>query len=309
MLRRRGPSPFPRIAWALLLVLMAFGVWRLGRFLRGTGMLAAPTPPPAAPANLEELFGPAQLLWLAGDVNGDTRPDGVALSPLAEGERRIALLINAGDWYRLAGPPQRLQWPEVLPELSLVDLPGAPGSLLATMRLASGEEQFQAFTLDPARGLVPLEYYRLVAPQRAEPSLILVDKHLNVLYYYRNGGLELVARTATGRDRLGPPSTKNRFTPEGRFRISILQKDPSYTSPDGKQTWAGGGEENPLGTRWMGFPVLKNDNDVGWIFGIQGTNDPASIGLWASDGSIRLSNTDAEQLFDLIREGTPLEIR
>ena len=58
------------------------------------------------------------------------------------------------------------------------------------------------------------------------------------------------------------------------------------------------GPENPVGTRWLGLSVED--------LGIHGTNAPWSIGKPASSGCIRLENADVEELFDLVRVGTPV---
>lgn len=306
-MRRKGPNWVSHVLVFALVALLAWGGWQLGRALRVSGAAGAPPPFPTGPDNAAEVFSGLEQLRLLPDMNFDGRPEAIAISAFTGGQREMALLVTEGDRYRKAGSAHRLQWPEGLPELAITDLPEASGSLVVTLRLPGGEEQFQAFTLEAASGLKPLDYYRLTAPHRDDRNLVLVDKRLNVLYYYRNGALQLVVRAATGADRTGPAGLKNRFTPVGRFKIAVMQPKPSYTSPDGKKTWVGGDPDNPLGTRWMGFPVLEND--IGWIFGIQGTNEPEKLGTWSSDGSIRLANPDAERLFDLIDEGTTLEIR
>ena len=56
-----------------------------------------------------------------------------------------------------------------------------------------------------------------------------------------------------------------------------------------------------LGTRWMGL-----DFDA---YGIHGTNAPWSIGKMVSNGCIRMYNTNAEELFVLVKVGTPVYIR
>jgi hypothetical protein len=43
-------------------------------------------------------------------------------------------------------------------------------------------------------------------------------------------------------------------------------------------------------------------------YGIHATNEPGSIGLARSHGCIRMSREDAEDLFDRVRVGTPVEI-
>ncbi len=307
-MRRRGPRPFTRLLLLLLLAGAGYGAWRFGVPLwNSISPQKTISRSIALPADLETALGPLQVLHLIGDLNADGRSDAVAISALHAGERRVALLLSGGDEYRLAGAAQPLQWPQHLPELARQDLGEAKGALLLTVRLPGGEEQYQAFAVGGTGGLSALDYYRITASARTDRNLVLVDKRLNVLYYYRNGRLMYVARTATGKDRTGTPSTKNNYTPEGTFRILTLQANPSYTSSDGKQSWKGGDPKNPLGTRWMGFSVLPGDS--GWIFGIQGTSEPEKIGTWSSNGSVWLTNADAEKLYDLIDAGTMVEIR
>ena len=93
-------------------------------------------------------------------------------------------------------------------------------------------------------------------------------------------------------------------TPTGVFRIITKQKNPTWNPPD--SAWAAGmgpvppGPDNPLGTRWMGL------NSPG--IGIHGTPAPSSIGTAASHGCIRMRIPEAEDLFDRVFVGTPVEI-
>jgi lipoprotein-anchoring transpeptidase ErfK/SrfK len=93
-------------------------------------------------------------------------------------------------------------------------------------------------------------------------------------------------------------------TPVGVFRIISKQKNPTWNPPD--SAWAAGmgpvppGPGNPLGTRWMGI------NSPG--IGMHGTPAPSSIGTAASHGCIRMRIPDAEDLFDRVFVGTPVEI-
>ena len=56
-----------------------------------------------------------------------------------------------------------------------------------------------------------------------------------------------------------------------------------------------------LGTRWMG---LNYDS-----YGIHGTNQPWLIGTMVSHGCIRMHNSSVEELFTLVKIGTPVYIR
>lgn len=61
--------------------------------------------------------------------------------------------------------------------------------------------------------------------------------------------------------------------------------------------WGGG-----FGTRWLGL-------NVPWgIFGIHGTNNPSSIGTYASHGCIRMFNRDVEKLYPLVPHGCMVRI-
>jgi hypothetical protein len=61
--------------------------------------------------------------------------------------------------------------------------------------------------------------------------------------------------------------------------------------------WGGG-----FGTRWIGL-------NVPWgIYGIHGTNKPYSIGSASSHGCICLNNRNINELYSLVRVGTPVHI-
>ncbi|HQG28631.1 MAG TPA: L,D-transpeptidase, partial [Candidatus Ozemobacteraceae bacterium] len=79
-------------------------------------------------------------------------------------------------------------------------------------------------------------------------------------------------------------------------KIANKAKNPAY------KNIPGGVPSNPLGTRWMGL------NTWGGSIGMHGTSAPASIGSRASHGCVRMYTADAEELFDLVRVGTPVII-
>ncbi len=57
-----------------------------------------------------------------------------------------------------------------------------------------------------------------------------------------------------------------------------------------------------LGTRWLGLNIPYGE------YGIHGTNEPGSIGSFASHGCIRMFNKDIEEIYDLVVTGTPVTI-
>ncbi|MDL2280554.1 L,D-transpeptidase [Selenomonadales bacterium OttesenSCG-928-I06] len=89
--------------------------------------------------------------------------------------------------------------------------------------------------------------------------------------------------------------------PLRQFKIAIGK--PSAPTPVGKYSIATK-IANPggvLGSRWMG---LNYDS-----YGIHGTNAPWSIGKMVSNGCIRMHNSNVEEVFALVRVGTPVYIR
>ncbi|WP_026962801.1 L,D-transpeptidase family protein [Alicyclobacillus herbarius] len=66
---------------------------------------------------------------------------------------------------------------------------------------------------------------------------------------------------------------------------------------DKQENWGSG-----FGTRWMRL-------NVPWgIYGIHGTNKPASIGYYTSNGCIRMQNHDVEELYGRVPIGTRVYI-
>lgn len=94
---------------------------------------------------------------------------------------------------------------------------------------------------------------------------------------------------------VGKPSTPS---PAGQFQIVNRVPNPTWYAP-GKIV--GPGNQNPLGSRWMGLSAKG--------YGIHGTNAPRSIGKAASHGCIRMRKHDLEELFELVNVGVPVELR
>lgn len=122
---------------------------------------------------------------------------------------------------------------------------------------------------------------------------IIVNKKTNEVAFIHDNKVQTVIAAATGK--------KEDLTPEGFFTITVKAKDPYYRKKDIK----GGDPENPLGTRWIGFDAAETD---GRMYGIHGTNNPASIGKYVSQGCIRLQNEAVESLYDLVPVGTKILI-
>lgn len=106
---------------------------------------------------------------------------------------------------------------------------------------------------------------------------ILIDINEKRLYAVSNDKIIKKYLIASGK-----PSTPS---PLGDF--TVIQKD----------RWGEG-----FGTAWFGL-------NVPWgIYGIHGTTNPGSIGRAASHGCIRMRNRDINDLYKIVKIGTPVKI-
>jgi lipoprotein-anchoring transpeptidase ErfK/SrfK len=80
---------------------------------------------------------------------------------------------------------------------------------------------------------------------------------------------------------IGKPSTP---TPKGDFTIINKAYEPG----------------GPYGARWLGLSKRG--------YGINGTDNPASIGKAVSNGCIRTYNKNIIELYNLVNIGTPVKI-
>jgi len=114
--------------------------------------------------------------------------------------------------------------------------------------------------------------------QGKQDLYIKVDLWSNQLHVVENNKIIKTYPVASGTE-LSP-------TPIGIFHVT-----------EKSRSWGGG-----FGTRWLGI-------NVKWgTYGIHGTNKPTRIGRNVSSGCIRMRNEDVEQLFELIPEGTIVQI-
>ena len=118
---------------------------------------------------------------------------------------------------------------------------------------------------------------------------IHVDVTGNVLTLKLNDRFGREYRIGTG---------KYESTPMGKFKVTSKLKNPVWYSHDG--VLPPESPQNILGSRWLGI------DEPG--YGIHGTTQPETIGKHSSAGCIRMYNEDVKELFDLVVEGTPVEI-
>ncbi|WP_042355168.1 L,D-transpeptidase [Bacillus rubiinfantis] len=120
---------------------------------------------------------------------------------------------------------------------------------------------------------------------------VIVNKGSNELALINENRVQTVVSVATGK-------TED-LTPEGLFTITVKAENPYYR----RGKIPGGNPKNPLGARWIGFDAKGTD---GRIYGLHGTNQPASIGKYVSQGCIRMQNEVISSLFSQIPIGTKI---
>ena len=120
---------------------------------------------------------------------------------------------------------------------------------------------------------------------------VIVNKTTNEMALIDENKVQTVVSVGTGKTK--------ELTPEGLFTITIKAQEPYYRRKD----IPGGDPNNPLGSRWIGFDAQGTD---GRIYGIHGTNQPASIGKYVSQGCIRTQNEVISSLYPLIPLGTKI---
>jgi lipoprotein-anchoring transpeptidase ErfK/SrfK len=130
------------------------------------------------------------------------------------------------------------------------------------------------------------------APEFAKATVrwVLVSIPDRRLALLENGKIVRVYRVAVG--KTSTPS------PAGDFKIVNRVANPAYYH---KGQVVPAGENNPVGSRWMGLSAQG--------YGIHGTNQPRSIGKAASTGCIRLGKHDVEELFAMVNVGDQVTIR
>jgi len=137
---------------------------------------------------------------------------------------------------------------------------------------------------------------------RSNPAVIdkiVINKANFTSTVYSNGKVVRIYPIAYGANPDGANKQKvgDKRTPQGAFSIVNKAVNPQY------KNIPGGAANNPLGTRWMGL-------SAGWggSIGMHGTSAPSSIGSKASAGCVRMFTADAEELFSLVKVGTPVII-
>ena len=108
-------------------------------------------------------------------------------------------------------------------------------------------------------------------------------------------------------------------TPEGRFRVMQKVKKPVWTHPVNGKKLGPDDATNPLGSRWIGF-YRDCKGREGWdgeqyldidgctVAGFHGTPYRWTVGRAVSHGCVRLYEENVQEIFELVRVGTPVTV-
>jgi lipoprotein-anchoring transpeptidase ErfK/SrfK len=138
-----------------------------------------------------------------------------------------------------------------------------------------------------------VDYHRKEAP-----GTIVVDSDNRFLYYVLPKGQAIRYGIAVGEEAQAW---------SGVAKIGRMEEWPAWHPTPGEQARLGplpeyvtGGPHNPMGSR--GMYLYSNNKDT--LYRIHGTNQPEYIGSAVSSGCIRMTNEDAIDLFNRVKNGT-----
>jgi lipoprotein-anchoring transpeptidase ErfK/SrfK len=236
----------------------------------------------------------------ANDMNGDAA-DAALVQALAAADTAATMTTYTLTAADLAGPFS----PPPGPDLKAQAAGGANYST-ARERLA---ERFHV-TEGLLQALNPGVDFRTAGQQLVVPAIddrplgqvtrVVIDKTERSARAYDAAGTLVAFYPAT----IG---STERPAPSGTLRVVGVAKNPDYTYDPDKLSYDRGDEKvvvpagpnNPVGSVWI---ELNRDG-----YGIHGTPDPSRIAKTASNGCIRMTNWDAEQLAAAVKPG--VEVR
>ena len=118
---------------------------------------------------------------------------------------------------------------------------------------------------------------------------VVVDKSQNTLILKTDEEIIKTYIVSTG---------MNNSTPVGNFKIINKLLNPTWFKAGA--VVASNSPDNILGSRWLGFDLSR--------YGIHGTTDPGNLGKQITQGCIRMSNSDIEELYAIVPLGTEVTI-
>ena len=175
----------------------------------------------------------------------------------------------------------------------------APERVGRHARIGQGVAAPDDDALDGRRSLPPHLRRQTVDYPTSEPaSTIIVDTANTYLYLVLGNGQAIRYGIGVGREG---------FTWSGRERVSRMAEWPNWHPPADMVArnpdlpdFVPGGLDNPLGARALYLG--------GTLYRIHGTNEPSSIGTFASSGCIRMLNADVIDLYRRVSVGTQVVV-
>jgi lipoprotein-anchoring transpeptidase ErfK/SrfK len=122
------------------------------------------------------------------------------------------------------------------------------------------------------------------------PFSVLIDKSNNSLILKCEEEVLKTYVVSTGKDNC---------TPVGNFKITTKLLDPTWFKK-GDKVITPTDPNNALGTRWLGIDLPG--------YGIHGTIEPQNLGKQVTEGCVRMSNPDVEELYMIVPVGTEVTI-
>lgn len=122
-----------------------------------------------------------------------------------------------------------------------------------------------------------------------KPFSIVVDKSQNILILKSDEEVIKTYIVSTG---------LNNSTPTGNFKVINKLQNPTWFKAGA--IVPAGSPENILGSRWLGFDLPG--------YGIHGTTEPQSLGKQVTQGCIRMSNPDINELYTIVPVGAEVTV-
>ena len=134
----------------------------------------------------------------------------------------------------------------------------------------------------------------------ADPVHLVATKSAYTLELFEGETLVETFSVAVGKSKGDKQAVGDNRTPEGEFAVSSIEDSRKWTHDFGDGKGEVKGAYGPWFIR-LATPVWKG-------IGIHGTHDPASIGTAATEGCVRLRNSDLLRLVARISVGTRVEV-
>lgn len=145
---------------------------------------------------------------------------------------------------------------------------------------------------------VPLETDRADVTDEFDDAMV-VELESRRLRYFSQGQEKGVWDVAVGRAA--------RPTPTGEFEVGEMRRYPTWVNPApdgwgaGMPAVVGPGESNPLGVRAINW---NRPGGGDTLIRVHGTPDVHTIGSAASNGCVRMRNSEVRELFDMVSQDT-----